>query len=263
MTLFIGILHFGEDSLIYKLIESLDVNDNDCICILNHNPLDTLSFSNEHILTLHDPRNLGFATGMNFLMNKAIDLNYEQFIGLNNDMIVLEDSLDVLRNRAIKNIVVQGTMINEKRSILSCRNRLSQNFFWVNSIDRHAELTDITDMETDFICAGFFALDLENFKENPVFFDEDFFMYHEDIEWSNRLLNAGYEFQSITSALAIHHESSGTGGKISLLGIQYRWTSLLLLLKKNDQGPLYKFLSIILFIIRMTFVWTKYGFRIK
>ncbi|MCO4784192.1 MAG: glycosyltransferase family 2 protein [Candidatus Cloacimonetes bacterium] len=263
MKSFIGIIHFGSDELIYKLVASLNHDKEDLVCVLNHNQKNTLKNLDDNIDIVHDPRNLGFSIGMNHLLKHSLNLGYDRFIGINNDMVLVDDSLEKMKSSIHSNNVVQGTLVNEEGLVLSCRNKINPTFFWVKSIDRHKHVSFINNDKTDFVCGGYFGIDLRYFKENPVYFDEDFFMYHEDVEWSKRLVCNGYYLQVSTDAQAIHYESSSTGGKISLLGIQYRWSSLLVLLKKTQESPLYNILSIISFIMRMAFVWTKYGFRLR
>ncbi|PCJ15844.1 MAG: hypothetical protein COB02_17645 [Candidatus Cloacimonadota bacterium] len=261
MNTFFGIIHYGEDTLIYNLISSIELEDEDYIFILNHNLLNTLSFESSFIKTIHKASNLGFAIGMNFLINKAIELKFKNFIAINNDMVLKKRAAQNIKIRLEAKTILQGTLINEKGFVLSARNLLAKNFYWVKSIDRHKKVKEISSEDTDFICGGFFAIDLIGFKNRPILFDEDFFMYHEDIEWSKRLKEEGYQFKVIRNALAIHYESSATGGKITRVGMLYRWNSLLILLKKLDKSFFYNFISIILFVARMLFAWIRYGFR--
>ena len=261
MATLIGIIHYGDDVLIYNLLSSLSLDKNDALLILNHNLKNTLQFSDSSIRIVHNSRNPGFSVGMNFLISQAIELGFQSFVGINNDMLLKTDSLKNLVSRISGKTIVQGVLIDEFGLGLLARNRINRFCFWVHSIDRHKKYQEVMEDDTDFICAGYFGLDLDEFKKLPLFFDEDFFMYHEDIEWSERLEKAGYFFKVATDALAIHYESSATGGKITWLGIQYRWISLLQFLKKTKKPVLYKFLSISLFVCRMILVWARYGFR--
>ena len=96
-----------------------------------------------------------------------------------------------------------------------------------------------------------------------MLFDEAYFMYHEDIDWSKGLLSAGHTLGVIPKAKAFHLEGGSTNsrGGLSLQGICMRWNSLRLYLSKHGRAPGYNFLSLFWFVSRMSYVYAKRLFK--
>lgn len=262
-NLCIGVIHFGHSSLITNLIDSIPEKYWDSIVILDHN-LISVSLD-PRIKIFHDPQNPGFSVGMNHLINYAILNRAEYFVGLNNDLELSFNSIEILIENLFSSglSLIQGTLISPMNRILCSRQRLNKFFHWVHNLDRHKPIKvdqRAWSGDTDFVCGAFFAVDLVKFSEQPIFFDEDFFLYHEDIEWSLRLREAGHRFGVCNRSLAIHKESAATGRGITLTGIRYRWGSLKIYLRKTNRNPLYKIFSVIMFWFRMLFFWSRSGY---
>jgi len=260
----IGIVHFGEPEVLKRLLDSIPLSYWNQLMILDHNP--TPVSVDSPIRVFHNPNNPGFAAGMNYLISKSIHEGADYFIGLNNDLELKSGAIDSLIKGCQSNgaVVTQGVLVGEEGRILTARHRLNPLFHWVHNLDRHKSLSALstkTNWETDFICGAFFGVDLETFQRNPVFFDEDFHLYHEDIEWSLRLREKGLALALCSEAVSFHYESSATGGKLTKLGVAHRWKSLKTYLRKTCRSPFYRILSIGAFWIRMLFVWKKYGYR--
>jgi GT2 family glycosyltransferase len=276
-AVFIGIIHFGDFEIIRPLINFLKDKKQYQVLILDHNP--ECAVFPEHFHVFHNPSNPGFARGMNLLIQTAFSQGGRFFAGLNNDTLPKPDAIDNLINKLseLNIMAAQGVLINDKGRILVARHRLQKGFHFSRSLDRHKNLEDLGDNEelyTDFICGAFFALDLQKMcdlgkpgdketkPENPLpenlLFDNDFFLYHEDIEWSLRLRKVQPRLPVIKTAVARHRESSASGGGASFKGISLRWQSLLLYLQKTERNFCYSLLSCLFFICRMGFVQIKY-----
>jgi hypothetical protein len=236
----------------------------DKVIVLDHNESPFLN--EEPVKLFHDESNPGFARGMNWLIRRALKENLDCFIGLTNDLVLREGSITNLFSglQETDATVVQGTLISESDRILTARHRLNRFFHWSHNLDRHRDLREIQDRkhwDTDFVCGAFFAVNLVKFRNRPVFFDEDFYLYHEDIEWSLRLKQNGHKISVLSHALASHGESQATGGGLTKEGMRLRWPSLKTYLRKTRRSFLYRFMSVAAFWMRMLLVWRKDGCR--
>lgn len=258
--IFIGIIHFGEFKIIEPLVDFLAHQEQYHILVLDHNP--RCARFPKRFQVFHDPSNPGFAKGMNYLFRIANNQGGQLFIGLNNDCLPEPRAIDNIVKGLLSHntMAVQGLLVNPDRQILTARHILHDSFHFSRSIDRHktiAELSKIEELYTDFICAAFFAVNLKKLPNN-LFFDDEFFLYHEDIEWSLRLREKQGLLPVISNAIAEHLESASSGGIISCKGIMLRWKSLLLYLRKTKRGLWYSLLSGLFFILRMLLIQAKY-----
>ena len=260
----IGILHFGASHALEALLASIPLLYHSRVVILDHNL--TRNTAVGPWAQVHDPSNPGYSIGMNRLIRRALDEQVSFFIGLTNDLILkhgaLESFLEILKTSKLTG--VQGVLMDGESKILTAAQRLNPYFHWVHNGFRHRFLDTVEPdkiWSTDFICGAFFGLELTRFSKAPVFFDEDFFLYHEDIEWSKRLKFQGHSLGVLPAAQAIHAESLGTGGKISREGILARWCSLKIYLKKTRQTLPFSLISTLAFWLRMLWFWRKYGWR--
>jgi GT2 family glycosyltransferase len=261
---FIGILHFGSRQTVEALLRSIPSALYPQIVILDHNPSCNSPLGTWTII--HDSSNPGYACGMNRLIRKALELRTSYFLGLTNDLVLhpraIKTLIDILKNSELTG--VQGILVDKESRVLTGSQRLNPYFHWVHNGFRHQLATGLQKKaiwNTDFICGAFFGLDLQRFRCGPVFFDEDFFLYHEDIEWSLRLKAMGHLFGVSSASWAIHSESLATGGKITGRGILMRWASLRFFFIKTGQTLSYVLVSSLVFWIRMLWFWKKYGLR--
>lgn len=259
-SIFVGILHFGSCDLIRDLLSALDISKFN-VCVVDHNaqPLEDLS---SEVNYLWNPANPGYACGMNRLIREAQGEQAQIGLFLTNDVIISKQDLLLWINMLEKNdySVEQPILVSVDHKIRSGIQYYPAEFHWPISPWRNRSYGRFYKdyYATGFVCGACFAIDMIKFNTDPVFFDEDFFMYYEDQEWSSRLKDSGHCFAVNSRIPVIHKESMSTGGGISWNGIKLRWNGLTIFLSKMQAAPLNAFVSRLFFIIRMVILLIKH-----
>jgi GT2 family glycosyltransferase len=68
-----------------------------------------------------------------------------------------------------------------------------------------------TDHEIDFVSGACVLIKRDKVIKNKLFFDEDFFLYYEDVEWSHRVKDNGF-MNYFCSEIEIYHVNSASTG---------------------------------------------------
>jgi GT2 family glycosyltransferase len=157
--------------------------------------------NDKHIHLYFSAENIGFAAGVNFAIQKAISKGFKQFLLLNNDAVLLTQSGPVLKEFFNHNpAALLAPVIRWRENVhrgchyhkylgLIENNRSSQNNAWLYYLTG---------------CA--LAFDVEFLKKVGMF-DENFFMYGEDIELSHRAASKGVPIRLIDQELVFHEGS--------------------------------------------------------
>ena len=259
-AVFVGIVHYGRKQLLLDTLSNLDSNELN-IWVINHNkePLDWLD---ESIACLWDASNPGYAAGMNKLLYQAQLERADYAIFLTNDIELLMPNLrlwvEMLKNSS--HTVQQPVLKLRKGDIAAGVQYFPKEFHWPLSPWRHKKFRLFSKdyYKTGFICGACFACNMKYFLNEPVYFDQDFFMYYEDQEWSIRLKESGHSFSVNSRISVVHGESLSSGGGIQWSGVIMRWHGLKIFLEKTKATFLNRSMSKIFFLIRMTILLLKY-----
>ncbi len=76
---------------------------------------------------------------------------------------------------------------------------------------------------------------------------EDFFLYYEEMDWSQRIRNAGFRLLYVPEATIVHKESAAVN-KISDLKLYYHTRNRMLFMKRNT-GSFHNFIFILYFLL--------------
>jgi hypothetical protein len=170
---------------------------------------------------IFNPTNLRFAGGNNVGIRRALDLQAEYVLLLNNDTIVAPEFLTNLVTAAEKNSKVGLT--GAKIYYYDQPERLwyaGGNISWWKGWISHRGVREIdhgqydNEEPTDYI-TGCCILAKRNVIENIGMLDESFFIYGEDADWSIRAARAGYLLLYVPSARVWHKLSVSSGGHLS------------------------------------------------
>lgn len=152
--------------------------------------------------------NLGFARGVNIGLNQALKLGYDAVWLVNNDALVKHDTLLALKRvaRMRKGLCLLSPMIFGSDG---------QVWFAGGEIDywcmRTKHLTQLPDgsqpFGTEFLtgCALFIP---RQTLEAIGLFDERYFLYYEDADYSVRVRERGGQLWIVPEAVVLHHEAS-------------------------------------------------------
>lgn len=169
--------------------------------------------------------NLGFSRAYNIMFNFAIENDFDYFLMLNPDVLLKDDFLLELIDSSKKYLdfsvlapcILYWDFVNNKKTdiIDSCGIGITKfNFFFDRGQGSKFEEKDYPAEEVfGFTGAGALLnlkkLSLLAYQKNNYleFFDEEMFMYKEDVEFSYRLQLAGLKIFFIPQAIMYHHRS--------------------------------------------------------
>jgi GT2 family glycosyltransferase len=205
-----------------------------------------------HVRVLRSETNLGFTGGNNWGMRQS-DGDYVFIV--NNDTEVTPDLLNKLIDPFFK---------DEKIGVTSPKIR----FYHHKDIIQYAGFTAINvftgrnaavgSLEQDkgqydqsgptYAAHGCAMLVSRKVIEKVGMFPEKFFIYYEELDWSARILKAGYKIWYAGDAL-IYHKESITMGKKSAIKVYYHTRNRILYMRRNTN-----FFQFMVFILFFTFI---------
>lgn len=200
-----------------------------------------------HVVTLRSEKNLGFAGGNNLGIAVA---KGDYLFFLNNDTILKDDSLHFL---------VERLRSSPGIGAVSPKIRFAWDYFPIQFAG-YTPLSGVTlrnsligfmqpdngtynrAMPTPYIHGAAFMIKRE-VVERAGLMPELFFLYYEELDWSERMADAGYGLWYEPKAVIFHKESRSTG-VMSPLKIFYMTRNRLIYAVRNRRG-MKSFLSII------------------
>lgn len=196
--------------------------------------------------------NLGFAGGNNVGMRYALRSGADYVWLLNNDTVVcpapLQPMLDVMASDSTVGIVGGCVLYFDRPGIVQTAGmKLSPFSLRISHLGQGCAATDstVTKMrEVDCVPACMILLRKEVI-EKIGFIDEDYFMYHEDIDWQIKARRGGWKIFYVPSSKILHKCGASTK-KVSFVSAYYQSRNKFLLISKN-QGLLAPLLFIPLF----------------
>ena len=209
--------------------------------------------------------NMGFAGGNNTGVTIALNLGADYILLLNNDTIVERNFLDVLVNKFSVDgrIGITAPQINyydEPEKIWSAGGKIkmirSSGFALSNKLEKEVNKSD----KTVTFVSGCCMLIKREVIERIGLFDEDFFLYVEDVDFCLRAVNAGYKIYITPQSRIFHKVANSTKNGTSGLQLYYTTRNRLFLAKKNFRSTyIVTFLYLSLSIILKSFGWLFSG----
>lgn len=184
---------------------------------------------------IYNPKNLGFAGGVNTGIKCALNNNYDGVALFNNDAIADKDWLVSLINAVDhKDIGISTGLLLRigGKTIDSTGDWYST---WGLPFPRNRDKKTInapTEDELVFGATGGASLYKTEMLREIGLFDEDFFAYYEDTDISFRAQLAGWKVAYTPKAIA-YHEQGATSKKISGFAVYQTFKNLPLLFIKN------------------------------
>lgn len=162
------------------------------------------------------PENLGFGRGNNVGLRRALDGGYDYALLINNDAFAARDMLDRLLAAADPTVaLISPKIYYEARP----------DTLWFAGGRRRRRTLDIagtgrgekdgpdwgTDRDVDYLLGTCLLVNLAAIAAVGLF-DERYFMYFEDLDWSLRLQQAGYRLRLAADAHLYHRVAASSGG---------------------------------------------------
>jgi GT2 family glycosyltransferase len=166
----------------------------------------------------HNPRNLGFAAAVNQGIAIAREAGAEAVFLLNNDAVVVADTLSQLAAclEQDENIAAAGAKvltqdrpprIHTAYGVLTFHGWLTQQRGWLEpDTSRFNEARDV-----DYVSGCAMLIRCRAFEQVGVF-DEEYFAYHEDLDWCTRARRCGLRVRYEPAAVVHHQMHASTGG---------------------------------------------------
>ncbi|HUD10562.1 MAG TPA: glycosyltransferase family 2 protein [Candidatus Saccharimonadales bacterium] len=194
------------------------------------------------VIVLQQPKNLGFAGGVNVGVRYALEKG-SPFIALfNNDAVAdrrwLEYLVDSLKKHPKHGIATCKFMDINESSLDSTGDQYTS---WGLPFPRGRgePVSDHYDQHVEvFAASGGASLYRVKMLQEVGLFDEDFFAYYEDVDLSFRAQLAGWKVRYVPEALA-YHQIGATSSKIKGFTTYQTMKNLPLLLWKNAPGNVF------------------------
>lgn len=191
--------------------------------------LKSLFKNSPKITLLKTKSNLGYAGGNNFGINKALLNKYDYYLIANNDILVASDFLEKLINAGQKNpksilfpkiYFAPGFEYHKDRYKKSERGKViwavGGKIDWNNIYGTNIGIDEVdkgqydqSDFKVDFISGCCLLIPQKVFKEIG-FFDPKYFLYLEDVDFSQRAIKQGYKLHLVSDSVIWHLNSASS-----------------------------------------------------
>lgn len=262
MKTFVIILHFGDISVTKNCIQSLYKKEKeplDLIVVNNDSKkLFSKDISNKKTIVINNGKNLGFAKGINVGIRYALSQKAEYVLLLNNDTIIknpiLAQMLTTFKNFPSAGIV--APCIEFIKNGKTCYD-VGGSIHYLTGRTSHKEVAQATNLplQHPMYVSGCCMMIMPNVFKKIGFFDEQFFLYYEDVDFCLRAKKAGFDIL-LDPKVTVYHHLSTSVGKVSYLAAYHQIRSAILFGKKYFSSfP--KNICNKLFIIFQTFLFLK------
>lgn len=199
-------------------------------------------FCNNGVTLVETGENLGFSGGNNVGIRKALAKGFDYILLLNNDTTVAPDFLDHMVAAAESNEAIG--VVGPKIYYYSEPERIwygGGDFSWFhkgkhvhyNAIDKNPDEKELK--ETKYVTGCAFFAKAEAIKKAGLM-PEEFFLYHEDVDWSMSFKKAGYR-AVYAPAAKVYHKVSRTTSALGSPKVLYYDTRNALLLASRHAPP--------------------------
>ena len=213
------------------------------------------------VTLIRSDKNLGFSGGNNLGIKYALDAGADYVLLLNNDTIVEPNFLKPLLNAFEEDtkagiVAPQINYFSEPKKIWSAGGKISRlrgsGFAYS---DKYDDGLYKNDKSKDFVSGCCMLIKKDVFDEVGMF-DDNFFLYVEDVDLCYRTIYAGYKIVVSGNSKIFHKVSGSTQGNLSKLPLYYATRNRLYFSKKNFQNTfLLTFFYITVAMICKGIVW--------
>jgi len=178
--------------------------------------VDYIKLNFPSIILIQNEENLGFAKGNNLAMEFALDQGADYILLLNNDTAAERDMVEklLITAESDNSIGIVGPMVFdiENKSLVHEAGMMCDKFGYPIAI-RGEEIDDKQSISEVFFVSGSALMIKQEVLKKIGFFDEEYFMFAEDLDLCWRAQLAGYEVV-VNRTARVYHASGGsiTGG---------------------------------------------------
>lgn len=239
MKISIIILHFGALSITQQCVESLRKKEEYpfSLIIVNNSskPLSKKNFPNVSSCTIiNNEKNVGFAAGVNIGIRYAMYQKADAVMLLNNDTKIekplLKSLISTLQKDKSFGIVAPALQFKKNGVLLFDIGGSIKNPFGRTSHTEVVEVPHIKSRTVEYASGCCMLIKKEVFQKIGLF-DEDFFLYYEDVDFCLRAREKGFK-TAVVPTVSIYHQLSKSAGKLSAFSIFHQLRSANLFGKK-------------------------------
>lgn len=182
------------------------------------------------------PENLGFSNGNNIGIQYALAHGADYILMLNNDTVIDENMIaELLQKADNKTVTVPKMYYHANPTVLwYAGGEIQWKFGKTAHIGENQEDCEIYSQEKEVAFAtGCCLLLHKKVIEQVGLWDESFFMYGEDVDYSIRLAQNGIKILYVPTA-KLWHKVGASAGIVSALGIYYDNRNRFFLIKKYN-----------------------------
>ncbi|MFA5127910.1 MAG: glycosyltransferase family 2 protein [Patescibacteria group bacterium] len=203
-------LTYPKDKVEFVVVDNPHPEHGDSMKILREKFLPISGGEIPHVTLLGQKTNLGFAGGNNVGIKWAIDAGFDYIFLHNHDGFIAAGSLEPLVEamEADDNIGAAQPMIllHPETDLVNTSGNAFQylGFGYCDNFRKRFDARDFKEaFETSYASGAAVLLRVDLLKKFGGW-DEDYFMYHEDIEYSFRLRAAGYKIIVVRDSIFYH-----------------------------------------------------------
>lgn len=255
------IVNYNSENMTLQCIESLKKSFTYCymqIIVVDNCSSDT-SFNNlkknleDSIILERTDINGGFSYGNNIGIKIAIAQKCSFILLLNNDTEVSPDFLEYLIDALEQNenigIVAPKILFYDKPEIIwSKGGKINWMYAGENGCLNKKNDNDLENISAKFLtgCCLLFRTQL---VERVGYLSEEYFMYYEDVDFSDRVVSEGYTLMCIPKSVIYHKIGSSSGGDKSPFSLEWSVRSHnLFIQKKIDKGCKIRHIKYVVFV---------------
>lgn len=203
----------------------------------DYNPEKDITPLSSKIKYIRSEENLGFAGGNNLGIQNA---EGAFLFFLNNDTVIYKNTIPHLLGRFKEDQhlgMVSPKILFYQTNIIqyagfSPLNTFSRNFAYGNREEDNPEFNKYTDTYSAHGAAMMISSEaVKNVGPMP----DDYFLYYEELDWSQRFKSAGYKVK-VDQNVIIYHKESASIGKHSKLKSYYLTRNRILFVRRNFKG---------------------------
>jgi GT2 family glycosyltransferase len=210
------------------------------------------------IILIAQPKNTGFAGGVNIGIKHALENNFDAVALFNNDAVADERWLEELVKHLNKASAVTSLLLSEDGKKIDSTEE-SYTIWGMPFPKNRGELsTHAPDSRFIFGATGGATLYKTSLFKEIGIFDESFFAYYEDVDVSFRAQLAGHKIYYAKDAIAYHRQGA-TSKKIPGFTVYQTFKNIPLLYTKDVPTGLLVLVGIRLFLL----YWLIFGNAIK
>ena len=226
----------------------------------------------DKIHVIKNKNNEGFARANNQGIKYSIKNGYDYILLLNNDTLIKNDLIESLikHSNNLNQKIIQPLILNYDGKTIWNAGGIINYFFGTFQTHKKGESFKNFKSNKDFTdwFTGCCVLIKSDVFKDIGYFDESFFAYYEDIDFSIRLKNKGYSIALMTDSYVQHFESASSKsikqseGNLSPYVHYLNIRNHIILLKKHSKS--FNVIGVIIYqLLKILFYWTYFLIRLR